>query len=451
MKLYESEAKALYRKWDIPVPKCYGLAESVNNIEKLKISYPVMLKSMVLVGGRGKAGGIKRAENLQEAGKLLKGLFKLTIKGLPVQKVMFEEAVPEAEACYLGVTIDPGSYEILFLASPEGGVEIVETAKTRPERILKLPIEGSPKNLPGTKANEIASFLLESNARQSANLKIDGTNQSTDDRAGRSVNRPCDLKEKLANLATNLYRLFQECDCRVAEINPLFLTPKGPLAADAKVVIDDNGYYRQAERLASIGIPGARHDVAELTLNEKRALKSEFKYVDLIPNGQPKKADCIYVGLVPGGAGYGIFSIDEVVNIGRRYFEGKVIPLNFMDSGGGPPAERVAEMFHLLMDNPVVDCIVTSRFGGISSCDTFIRGLIDCLQTRHARKARMLPVYGRMVGTDLASARTFLEKARQETPEPLADLHIEVGNTKIMAEVIREGLGAFIARKEIRA
>jgi succinyl-CoA synthetase beta subunit len=111
-----------------------------------------------------------------------------------------------------------------------------------------------------------------------------------------------------------------------------------------------------------------------------------------------------------------------------------------MDSGGGPTQNRVAEMFHLLMDYPVVDLIITSRFGGISSCDIFIRGLIKAVVERHEKRLRMVPIYGRMVGTDLPSARTFLEKEKHEHADALKDVHIVIGNQRIMADVIREGI-----------
>jgi succinyl-CoA synthetase beta subunit len=111
-----------------------------------------------------------------------------------------------------------------------------------------------------------------------------------------------------------------------------------------------------------------------------------------------------------------------------------------MDSGGGPPQNRVAEMFHLLMDYPVVDLIVTSRFGGISSCDIFIRGMVQAVKERYESGKRMVPVFGRMVGTDLPNARAFLEKAKAENPEALQNVTIYVGNQRIMADVIREGI-----------
>ena len=131
----------------------------------------------------------------------------------------------------------------------------------------------------------------------------------------------------------------------------------------------------------------------------------------------------------------------------NAFFDGKVVPVNFMDSGGGPPLDGVAEMFHLLMDKELVDIVVTSRFGGISSCDIFIRGLIQCLRDRHEKGQRMVPVYGRMVGTDLPSARSFLIKAKSETPEPLEGMEIVVGNQRIMADIIKEGVARGFEKK----
>jgi len=154
------------------------------------------------------------------------------------------------------------------------------------------------------------------------------------------------------------------------------------------------------------------------------------------------------VGLVPGGAGYGIFSIDEVANIGQRFFQDKATPINFMDSGGGPSQHQVAQMFHLLMDYDKVDLIVTSRFGGISSCDIFIRGLVEAVRERHGKGKRTVPVYGRMVGTDLPSAREYLEKAKAETPESLKETTIIVGNQRIMADVIKDAINLVLNNRK---
>jgi succinyl-CoA synthetase beta subunit len=303
-----------------------------------------------------------------------------------------------------------------MMVSPSGGVDIEEVARKTPDAILKIEFPDNEKVLPSDAAREMADFLVRG-------LKDSGADSGA-----------------LEKMLARLYALFQKYDCKVAEINPLLITPDGPVAADAKIVLDDNALYRQTNLFRLLGIREVRHDVSEPTRNEVRARNAGFPYVDLFPENAPKEKEKLYVGLVPGGAGYGIFSIDEVANVGDRFFGGRVIPVNFMDSGGGPTLERVAEMFHLLMDYSLVDLIITSRFGGISSCDTFIRGLIHCIRERHKDGRCLLPVYGRMVGTDLPSARDFLEKANRETPEALQNLHITVGNRVIMADVIREAV-----------
>jgi succinyl-CoA synthetase beta subunit len=248
------------------------------------------------------------------------------------------------------------------------------------------------------------------------------------------------LEKEIGDIILKLYETYQKFDARLCEINPLIITFKGVVAVDAKFVLDDNSLYRQVELLEMLGIKEKRHDVSERTQNELKAQSSGFPYVDLLAEDHIKDKKKLYVGLVPGGAGYGIFSIDEVATIGKRYFDSRVIPINFMDSGGGPPQNRVAEMFHLLMDNETVDLIITSRFGGISSCDVFIRGMIQAVIERHESGRRMIPIHGRMVGTDLPSARTFLEKTYAENPEAMKNVKIAVGNQKIMADIIREGI-----------
>ena len=213
-----------------------------------------------------------------------------------------------------------------------------------------------------------------------------------------------------------MYETYQRCDARLCEINPLLITSNGVIAADAKLVLDDNALFRQVDLLQMLGITEKRHDVAERTKNELRAQSAGFPYIDLLPENFKKDPKKLYVGLVPGGAGYGIFSIDEVATIGKRYFNDRVVPVNFMDSGGGPTQNRVAEMFHLLMDYPVVDLIITSRFGGISSCDIFIRGMIQAVKERYEKGKRMIPIYGRMVGTDLPKCTHVFRKSKNRKP-----------------------------------
>jgi len=417
MRLYEHEAKRIFQSEGIPIPKQYGVIHSPKELEELDVEYPVMLKAMVLVGGRGKAGGIKKARNPEEAKTGAGELFGLRIRGYPVDSILMEEAVEEIGACYVGVTMDPAEFRNVVIVSAAGGVEIENVAKEHPGSIRKAKIAGNSPQLSEETAKKLASGLRKD---------LSGNTATT---------------EKLAGIISKLYALYQSTDAKTCEINPLILTPEGPMAADAKLVLDDNALFRQAKLLEKLGVAGKRHDVAELTSNERRAQRAGFPYVDLLPENAPKEPGKLYVGLVPGGAGYGIFSIDEVANVGDRFFDGRVVPVNFMDSGGGPSQDKVAEMFHLLMDYDKVDMIITSRFGGVSSCDTFIRGLIQALRERYEEGKRMVPVYGRMVGTDLPSARAYLEKAKSAPSDPALDkMTIIVGNQRIMADVIKEGI-----------
>ena len=421
MKLYEHEAKQIFKKHGLVIPKQIAVIEKIEELDDLSLKFPIMVKSMVLIGGRGKAGGIKLCSNIEETKEYVENMFAMKIHGYPVKKILLEEAVDVVNEIYMSVTTDPATFDIVIVTSASGGVDIEEVAKAHPEEIWKKTIKDNAKDLPKDIGEEAAEFLVEKNAE----FLI--------------------IKEKLSNTVRSLYNAFQQVEAKICEINPLIVTRDNiVIAADAKIILDDNSLYRQAPLLKSINIDprSKRHDVSEQTVYEEQAYRIGFPYLDLIehPEDFVKDKDKLYVGLVPGGAGYGIFSIDEVVNIGNRYFEGKVIPINFMDSGGGPSLTKVADMFHLLMDHPATDIIITSRFGGISSCDIFIRGLIMSLRDRFMSKKRMIPVFGRMVGTDLAEARAYLEKAKRETPEPLKDLHIVIGNQKIMADVIRDGI-----------
>ncbi|MBN1355223.1 hypothetical protein JXA40_03025 [bacterium] len=427
MRLYEHEAKKIFNSVGLKTPRQIGLIRTPADLNNLEISFPAMLKAMTLIGGRGKAGGIRKVNNMTEARTAAGEILDMTIKGYPVEAALVEQAVSERAAFYAGITTNPATFNVILMASAEGGVNIEQVALENPEAILRKEFPDNAMEMKEPDALEFARFLIRGFG---------------DDR---------DLAAKLKTLIAGLYSAYQKFDCRIAEINPVIVTAEGDaIAADAKIVLDDNALYRQKTLMDMIGIAEARHDVSELTRDEARARDAGFTYVDLLHEDAPKDPDKLYVGLVPGGAGYGIFSIDETVNIGDWFFDGRVVPVNFMDSGGGPSQAGVAEMFHLLMDKEIVDIIITSRFGGISSCDVFIKGLIQCFRDRFRRGDRIVPVYGRMVGTDLPSAKTFLERAKRETPDQLKDMTIIVGNQKIMADVIREGIVLGFERMETK-
>jgi succinyl-CoA synthetase beta subunit len=425
MRLYENEAKTVFDLEGIAVPRSFGVVERAADIgEWTRPDTPVMLKALVLIGGRGKAGGVRRAGGRAEAVSLAAEMLGRKVRGYPVERLLVEEAIEAVGgAAYVGVTMNPADFNVTIIVSPAGGIDIEQVARETPEKVLRVELPGNDKLLPDAEAARLAEFLASG---------LPGGKAHAD---------------ALKSVVSKVYAVFQKYDCKVAEINPLLLTAAGPVAADAKIVLDDNGLYRQGGLFHLLGLTTARHDVSEPTRNEVRAREAGFRYVDLLAEGHHKDPEKLYVGLVPGGAGYGIFSIDEVANIGDRFFGGRVVPVNFMDSGGGPTVAQVAEMFDLLFDYELVDLVLTSRFGGISSCDVFIRGLVGCLRERRKTGRRVVPVVGRMVGTDLPSAREFLERAKRETPAELEDMQITVGNRKIMAEVIREGIRYAFDRK----
>ena len=423
MRLHEHEAKRILEAAGVAVPYRVYVGGSLAEIRALRPQFPVVVKAQVLAGGRGKAGGIVRAETAKETIAAAKRLLGSEIAGFKVETVLIEQAIDHSAACYLGAALNPASTRTLLMGSAAGGVEIETLAKKRPDAIVRVELD--PLEVPGPHLDSPPAHV----ARFLANELGAGT-----------------IPDRFEVLANSLLDVYRQRDCTLLEINPLFVTANGLVAADAKMVLDGNALYRQREFLASLGIEVRRHATAESTGREDRAVSDGFTYVDLLPENARRQLGKVYVGLAPGGAGYGILSIDEVVHIGAKVRKDVFVPLNFMDSGGGPSRKAVKAMFSLLLDHPLVDLVITSRFGGISSCDIFIRGLVECLRERIRGHQRIVPIYGRMVGTDLAAARQFLRAAQQESPDALAQLHMQTGNESIMADVIRDALADFIAR-----
>ena len=162
MKLYEFEAKKVFEKMGIPIPKQYGVIHSVKDLDAQKLEFPLMLKSMVLVGGRGKAGGIKKAKNREEAKKIAADLFTLKIKGFPVECVLLEEAVEEIGSCYVGITMDPATFNNVVIVSASGGIDIEQVAVKNPEAIVRKTIPDNAKEISKATAEDLASTLSQS-------------------------------------------------------------------------------------------------------------------------------------------------------------------------------------------------------------------------------------------------------------------------------------------------
>ena len=366
MRLYEFEGKQLFKNAGIPVPdgKIASNPDEVYAAAR-EIGQPVVLKAQGLSGGRGKAGGIKLADGPNEAKIIAEELFNLKIKGFQVERLLVEPKLDIKQEFYVGVTIDRAKYKLVLIASGEGGVDIEDTAEKNPDKIIKLPLAIH---------EELYSFDALSIAKK--------------------IGIPNSQFKAAAAIIIKLFNLFKQHDAKLVEINPLVLTESGDLiAADARMSLDDDALYRQPI-LKEMGIE-KRHEEGELTNREKQAAEWGIPYLDL--DGD--------IGMFPGGAGFGIMGNDFI-----HHFGGK--PANFMDSGGGPSPERIAKMLVLLDENPNVKAIFGARFGGISRCDDFAKGVIIFLKEHGLSK----PMVMRMTGNMWQEGVRMFEEAKAEDP-----------------------------------
>jgi succinyl-CoA synthetase beta subunit len=372
--LYEYEGKELFRRESITVPKG-RVACDVESVVKAadEIGFPVVLKAQVLTGGRGKAGGVKVARDRGEVPGIAAQLFSLKISGFPVERLLVEERLSIDRELYVGVSIDRVRYAVAVIACPEGGVDIEETARKSPEKIARLNLRVCEEMLPHQ-----ALYLAKAIGLRGVEL------------------RPA-VETILA-----LVRVFRKHEAKLAEINPLVITADGKfVAADSRMSTDEDAQFRHPE-LSQMGIE-KRHEEGELTEREKKARENGIPYLDL--DGD--------IGMFPGGAGFGIMGIDFLVSYGGR-------PANFMDSGGGPTPQRLAKMLELLEDNPDVVAIFGARFGGISRCDDFARGVVMFLKEKGLTK----PMAMRMTGNMWQEGVRIFEEARKEHPEIFKNIEI---------------------------
>lgn len=339
MKFREYEAKQFFREAGIPVPNSVLITKVEEAKTALKnVAEKVVLKAQVDVGGRGKAGGILPAsEETVEA--TAKELFGKLIKGLAVEKILVEEALSIQHEYYISITIDRSRKRPVILFSEEGGVEIETLAKERPEALKRVYVDPSFTTLP--------DFVVRN---------VIGT-----------------APKEIGAVLKRLYQVFVEKDAILVEINPLVMTEKGIIAADGKVIIDDNALTRQ-------GISENR----DLTEREKEAEKHGFSYVELDGN----------IGVIGNGAGLTMATLDIIA-----HYQGKAA--NFLDVGGGADAERVCHAVKLVASMPGVKVIVVNLLGGITRCDEVAKGII----------AADVPqkIIVRMAGTNEAEGRVLLE------------------------------------------
>ena len=360
MKIHEYQAIEIFKKAGIPVASGKVASEVEDAVAIAEESgYPVVLKSQVLVGGRGKAGGIKVVQNKEELVSTFTTLRQLQIGGYPVEKVAVVRAIDIKKEFYIGVTIDPGKDDVVLIASAEGGVEIEEVAKTNPDAIKKYYLQGSA-TLDLDRFQEFVSSVFEDKTHQ----------------------------EIATDIFQKLIKTFFELDCSIAEINPLVIDGDGNiLAADAKINFDENALDKHPE------IEEMR-DMAYEDADELEATEKNLSFVKLEGN----------VGCIVNGAGLAMATMDIVKLAGGQ-------PANFLDVGGSSNPEKVLNALKIILRNPDIKAILINIFGGITRCDDIANGILQ------AREQIDLPVplVVRLTGTNETEAKEILSNNGIET------------------------------------
>jgi succinyl-CoA synthetase beta subunit len=341
-------------------------AEEARRIAK-ELGGPVVIKSQVLVGGRGKAGGIKLAQNADEAERVAEKILGMNIKGLTVKKVLVDEASDIKKEIYLGIVIDRSARRVVMMASSEGGVEIEEVARQKPQAIIKVTIDPF-LGLRSYQANQIAM--------------------------GIGLDR--EHFPAFTQIAAGLYEAFQACDASLAEINPLIVDGAGKLlAVDGKMLIDDNALFRHPNLIEM-------RDMDEETSSEREARQAGLSYVEL--DGE--------IGCMVNGAGLAMTTMDLT-----KLFGGS--PANFLDIGGGAQSDKVATALRLILADPNVKAVLFNIFGGITRCDEVARGILVALD----QVKPSVPLVARLVGTNEEEGRAILASSSYKliTASTLAD------------------------------
>ncbi|HQV68538.1 MAG TPA: ADP-forming succinate--CoA ligase subunit beta [Thermoflexales bacterium] len=369
MKLHEYQAKRIFGEYGIAVPR--GVVADTPALARAaaaQIGLPVVIKAQVLTGGRGKAGGVKVAKTLDEVEAKAKDILALSIKDIPVEKVLIDPAANIKHEIYLGVTMDRPNRRALLMASAAGGMDIEEVAATTPEKIIRVhvdPFIGMPDYL----ARDVA-----------VNLGL-----------------PKELWSDFVAIALGLVKCYAEKDCSLAEINPLAIVEQDGkqklMALDGKMVIEDNALYRHPE-LEAIRNPD------EETAAEKTARETGINFISL--DGT--------IGCMVNGAGLAMATMDIV-----NFYGGT--PANFLDVGGGAKADKVASAMRLILSDQKVRGVLINIFGGITRCDEVAKGVVEAMNIVKPT----VPIVVRLVGTNQEEGNRILASANMATASTLGE------------------------------
>ncbi len=391
MDLMEYQAIELFGRHGVPVvPGEVAQTPDEARAAAERIGKPVVIKAQVKTGWRGKAGGVKLAKSPQEAAEHAAAILGMDIKGHTVHRVLVTEASDIAAEYYASFLLDRGNRSYLAMASVEGGVEIEEVARTKPEALAKVPVDAL-SGLDETKARAIAA----------------------------AARFPTEIHDQVAQVLSALWAAFIAEDATLAEVNPLVQTATGQvLALDGKVSLDDNADFRHPDHAAYA-------DTSVSDPLEQRAREKDLNYVKL--DGT--------VGVIGNGAGLVMSTLDVVAYAGAEL--GGVRPANFLDIGGGASAEVMADGLEIVLSDPAVRSVFVNVFGGITACDAVANGIVAALQLLEGRGDSIdKPLVVRLDGNNATEGRRILAEAGCDAVEMVDTMD---GAARRAAELASQG------------
>jgi succinyl-CoA synthetase beta subunit len=371
MDLFEYQARDLFEAHGVPV-LAGAVARTPEEAQRAaeQIGGKVVVKAQVKIGGRGKAGGVKLAENPADTFEKAKAILGMDIKGHTVHKVMIAAAAPIESEYYLAILLDRAARSFLVMASVSGGMDIEEVAHKTPEKLAKVHIDPND-GISSDKALEIV----------------------------RRGGFPSDVEKSVAEVLVTLWKTFQSSDATLVEVNPLVKTADGRIVAlDGKVTLDDNAAFRHPDHEALI-------DHAATNPLEALAKEKDLNYVKL--DGE--------VGVIGNGAGLVMSTLDVVAYAGEKF--GGVKPANFLDIGGGASAQVMADGLSIILGDPAVKSVFVNVFGGITACDAVANGIVQAL-TMLGDKATK-PIVVRLDGNNILEGRRILNEANHPLVQQL--------------------------------
>lgn len=371
MDLFEYQARDLFEANGVPV-LAGAVATTPEEAQKAaeKIGGKVVVKAQVKIGGRGKAGGVKLAENPTDAFEKAKAILGMDIKGHTVHKVMIAGAAPIESEYYLAILLDRAARSFLVMASVSGGMDIEEVAHKTPEKLAKVHINPN-EGISAEKALEII----------------------------RQGGFPADVEKSVAEVLVTLWKTFQAADATLVEVNPLVKTSDGRIIAlDGKVTLDDNAAFRHPDHEALI-------DHAATNPLEALAKEKDLNYVKL--DGE--------VGVIGNGAGLVMSTLDVVAYAGEKF--GGVKPANFLDIGGGASAQVMADGLSIILGDPAVKSVFVNVFGGITACDAVANGIVQALAMLGDKATK--PIVVRLDGNNVLEGRRILNEANHPLVQQL--------------------------------